>query len=299
MRTDLFGEGAGVMGDGPVRASLFGTRQHELFCGGRGRSYVLSVALPEDYRDSRKRYPVVYILDGDILFGMAALTMSAAWAQEAPELIAVGIGYGVDSYDQWAKLRELDLALPGATSHDATTANSPQPDLFLQTLREDIVPFVDHTYRTLPDDRCLYGYSWGGFFVLYALLRAPDVFRRYISGSGFVDPTTEYLCREAGLLGTGNSNLNATCTFRSENAKATRLPGFKNSSTYLAAHNVRTSNSAQRCTPAKGTAPQVSPSRIYVACETSTLVQPDNDNDSARYSQLGLANRTRHGPIRP
>ena len=199
------------MGDGPVPACLFGTRQHELFCGGRGRSYVLSVALPEDYHASRKRYPVVYILDGDILFGMAAsLTMSAAWAQEAPELIAVGIGYGVDSYDQWAKLRELDLALPGATSHDATTANSPQPDLFLQTLREDIVPFVDHTYRTLPDDRCLYGYSWGGFFVLYTLLRAPDVFRRYISGSGFVDPTTEYLCREAGLLGTGNSNLNAT-----------------------------------------------------------------------------------------
>jgi hypothetical protein len=60
--------------------------------------------------------------------------MSAAWAQEAPELIAVGIGYGVDSYDQWAKLRELDLALQGATTHDSTNpANSPQPDLF-QTL---------------------------------------------------------------------------------------------------------------------------------------------------------------------
>ena len=112
---------------------LFGTYRHELFCEGRGRSYVLSVALSEDYHASLKRYPVVYILDGDTLFGMAAsLTMSAAWAQEAPELIAVGIGYGVDSYDQWAKLRELDLALPGATTHDATNpANSPQPDLFL------------------------------------------------------------------------------------------------------------------------------------------------------------------------
>ena len=195
-----------------MSASLFGTYQHELFCESRGRSYVLSVALPEDYHASRKRYPVVYILDGDTLFGMAAsLTMSAAWAQEAPELIAVGIGYGVDSYDQWAKLRELDLALPGATTHDATNpSNSPQPELFLQTLHEDIVPFIDHTYRTLPDDRCLYGYSWGGFFVLYTLLHEPATFRRYMSGSGFVEPTTEYICREARHLRDRNSNLDAT-----------------------------------------------------------------------------------------
>jgi uncharacterized protein len=199
------------MGDGSVCASLFGTRQHELFCEGRGRSYVLSVALPEDYHALDKRYPVVYIFDGDVLFGMAAsLTMSAAWAQEAPELIAVGIGYGVDSYDQWAELRELDLALPGTTTHDASdSANSPQPDLFLQTLRQEIVPYVDHTYRTLPDDRCLYGYSWGGFFVLYTLLREPHAFRRYMSGSGFLEATTKYLCREAGLLRERNSNLNA------------------------------------------------------------------------------------------
>ena len=200
------------MGDGSVRASLFGTRQHELFCRGRGRSYVLSVALPEDYRASDKRYPVVYVLDGDALFGMAAsLTIAATWSQEAPELIAVGIGYGVDSYDQWAELRELDLALPGTTTHDASdSANSPQPDLFLQTLREDIVPYIDHTYRTLPNDRCIYGYSWGGFFVLYTLLHEPDAFRRYISGSGFVEPTREYLSREAELVRERNSNLNAT-----------------------------------------------------------------------------------------
>jgi uncharacterized protein len=199
------------MGDGPVRASLFGTRQHELFSRRQGRSYVLSVALPENYEASNQRYPVVYVLDGDTLFGMAAsLTVPAGWTQEAPELIAVAIGYGVDSYDQWAELRELDLALPGATSHDASDpANSPQPDLFLQTLREDIVPYVDHTYRTVPEDRCLYGYSWGGFFVLYTLLREPEAFRRYLSGSGFVEPASEYLCRKAELLQDRNSDLRA------------------------------------------------------------------------------------------
>ena len=45
--------------------------------------------------------------------------------------------------------------------------------------------------------------------MLYTLLRAPHAFRRYMSGSGFVEPTTEYLCREAALLRERNSNLNA------------------------------------------------------------------------------------------
>ena len=211
---------------------LFGTRQHELFCGGRGRSYVLSVALPEDYHASRKRYPVVYILDGDILFGMAAsLTMSAAWAQEAPELIAVGIGYGVDSYDQWAKLRELDLALPGATSHDATTANSPQPDLFLQTLREDIVPFVDHTYRTLPDDRCLYGYRGADSSCCTpcSAHQTSSVATSPAAASSTLRRNTSVGRQDFWGLVTISMQ---PCTFRSGNAKATRLPGSKNSSTY-------------------------------------------------------------------
>jgi predicted alpha/beta superfamily hydrolase len=104
------------MGDGPVRASLFGTQQHELFCRRRGRSYALSVVLPEDYYASDKRYPAVYVLDGDTLFGMAAsLTIAATWSQEAPELIAVGIGYGVDSYDQWGGTAR---ARPRPAGHD-------------------------------------------------------------------------------------------------------------------------------------------------------------------------------------
>jgi predicted alpha/beta superfamily hydrolase len=172
---------------------------------------VLTVALPEDYHANDDRYPVVYVLDGDTLFGMAAsLTSAAGWAQEAPELIVVGIGYGVESYEQWAQLRELDLALPGATSHDVSDpANSPQPDLFLRTLREEIVPYVDRTYRTLPEDRCLYGYSWGGFFGLYALLHEPDAFHRYILGSGLLEHTTEHVFREAGLLQDRHSALDA------------------------------------------------------------------------------------------
>ena len=47
-----------------------------------------------------------------------------------------------------------------------------------------MIPFIEANYRTISSDRCLYGYSSSGFFVLYALFHRPDAFQRYISGSG-------------------------------------------------------------------------------------------------------------------
>ena len=54
------------------RTALFGTEERTLFCPTLGREYHLSVALPDSYRTSTQAYPVIYVLEGDLLFGMAA-----------------------------------------------------------------------------------------------------------------------------------------------------------------------------------------------------------------------------------
>ena len=54
------------------RTTVFGTEERTLFCPTRGREYHLSVALPESYSTSTQAYPVIYLLDGDLFFGMAA-----------------------------------------------------------------------------------------------------------------------------------------------------------------------------------------------------------------------------------
>ena len=78
-----------------------------------GREYHLSVALPDSYGKSTQAYPVIYVLDGDIFFGMAAgLTPLNSWFSAAPEAIIVGIGYGMASYEQWVQLRERDFKIP-------------------------------------------------------------------------------------------------------------------------------------------------------------------------------------------
>src|SRR5688500_1959082 len=163
------------------RTALFGTEERTLFCPTLGREYHLSVALPDSYIKSSQAYPVSYVLDGDFLFGIAAgLTRFTNWFSGVPEAIIVGISYGMESYEQWGQLRERDFKLPEVRDAPPDSA----ANLFLDALTQEMIPFVEANYRTIPTDRCLYGYSSSGFFVLYALFHQPDAFQRYLAGSG-------------------------------------------------------------------------------------------------------------------
>ncbi len=53
---------------------------------------------------------------------------------------------------------------------------------FLQTLKTDILPFVDAHYRTTAD-RGISGHSFGGTFAMYCLLTEPTLFNRYAINS--------------------------------------------------------------------------------------------------------------------
>ena len=163
------------------RTALFGTEERTLFCPTRGLEYHLSVAPPESYSTSTQTYPVIYVLDGDLFLGMAAgLTPIARWCVDVPEVIIVGISYGMESYEQWVQLRERDFKIPEVRDAPADS----EANLFLDALTQEMIPFIEANYRTIPSDRCLFGYSSSGFFVLYALFHQPGAFQRYLSGSG-------------------------------------------------------------------------------------------------------------------
>ena len=83
------------------RAALFGTEERTLFSTIRGREYHLSIALPDSYKTSTQAYPVIYVLDGDFNFGVAAgLTRFSHWFRNIPELIIVGIGYAMETSER-------------------------------------------------------------------------------------------------------------------------------------------------------------------------------------------------------
>lgn len=90
--------------------------------------------------------------------------------------------------DEFAALRDLDFDIPGVPGASPDSVSN----LFLDALTQEIIPFIDANYRTIPSDRCLQGYSSGGFFVLYVLFQQPDAFQRYISGSAILNATYDY-----------------------------------------------------------------------------------------------------------
>jgi predicted alpha/beta superfamily hydrolase len=142
-----------------------------------GRDYTIYVALPLSYsKNTSETYPVVYLLDGDVLFG--ALTEPARLLQsvnELPELIIVGIGYGMpwDDTGEVKRLREIDYT-PKATPDRGAGQ-------FLKFIQDDLFPYIDANYRTDPMDRTIAGASYGGLFPLYVLFDAPETFNRYIA----------------------------------------------------------------------------------------------------------------------
>ena len=161
-------------------ASIFGTEVRRLSSSVVGHDYRVSVWLPPTYASTTKSYPTVYVLDANVCFGMVAESVwSLVLGNELPELLIVGIGYPIESLDDWITNRVRDFT---PTRMD-DSPHSGGAERFLSCLKTELIPFVDKNYRTEPNDRTIFGYSLGGLFALFSLLRNPELFTRYVSGS--------------------------------------------------------------------------------------------------------------------
>lgn len=188
----VLGETAGHGTAKHPQASLYDTEIRSLASSFAEQTYSLFVALPRGYAESEGRYPVLYVLDADILFGtiteMARLLPLEGFflgRQSVPDLILVGIAYP-GGFQEMAQKRGRDFT----PTSEFGTGSKQEPDgaaRFFRFLKEQAIPFVDETYRTDPADRALIGSSAGGIFVLDTLLRHPGTFQRYVATSPRMD----------------------------------------------------------------------------------------------------------------
>lgn len=137
------------------------------------------VRLPASYSMSDTTYPVLYLLDGgdqrqwsgeQTLFSRTTELLSQSEGQDIPEMILVGIG-NRDRVRDMTPVKRPDLYLGGGDAK-----------VFLRFLCEEVTPFIDARFRTTRR-RILYGESYGGLFVLYALAQQPSAYTDYISVS--------------------------------------------------------------------------------------------------------------------
>ena len=136
-------------------------------------SFFILVSVPDGYYSTDNRYPVLYVLDGDIAFGMAAsIARYLQIGANIPEVIVVGIGYG-----------SLTKSVAKKRHRDYRPTETGGAKNFLKFLNEELIPYIDVNYRTNSGDRTINGYSLGGLFALYTLFTRPESFDNYIIGS--------------------------------------------------------------------------------------------------------------------
>ena len=153
--------------------SLYNATEKYMYSELIADSFFVFVSVPDGYYSGDKRYPVLYVLDGDIAFGMAAsIARYLQIGENIPELIVVGIGYG-----------GLDKSAGEKRRRDYRPTPTGGAQNFLIFLEDELIPFVDNNYRTVPGERAINGYSIGGLFGLYTLFTKPEIFNRYIIGS--------------------------------------------------------------------------------------------------------------------
>jgi predicted alpha/beta superfamily hydrolase len=146
-----------------------------LLIPGLGRERTLRLYLPPSYQQSERRYPVIYMHDGQNLFDDAT-SYAGEWGVDETlnelarslgfEAIVVGIDNGLDK--RMAELNPWPHPESGPGEGEA----------YLRFVVEVVKPFIDARYRTRPGraDTAVAGSSMGGLISHVAIQRYPAVF---------------------------------------------------------------------------------------------------------------------------
>lgn len=140
------------------------------------RTRRISALLPWDYEQSGKRYPVLYLQDGQNLFedhapyGTWGVDKKLATLAESRhhEVIIIAIDHAREE-----RIKEYTPSIP-------TKLGMGDGRKYIRFLAETLKPYIDKHFRTITDrmHTAIGGSSMGGLISLYAGLRYPDTFSK-------------------------------------------------------------------------------------------------------------------------
>ena len=152
---------------------------HEIRSDRLGRAYDLYVRTPPEYAseaNALRRYPVIYINDAHYTFQTGAgVTLSPMRHGGLEPAILVAISYAEGEGGADSRGRDL-TPVPNPDRPD----KSGGARAYLTFIKDEVIPFVEATYRTDPARRTLTGQSYGGLFGAFALFEEPGLFADYI-----------------------------------------------------------------------------------------------------------------------
>jgi predicted alpha/beta superfamily hydrolase len=148
-----------------------------------GETRELEIRLPGGYDVGADSYPVFVVLDGGAWFRYLVSILDMISPNHLPEMIVVGLPNTNRRRDLDPADRSLGEVGDGARR-------------FQRFLIEELLPHIDHQYRTAPY-RILAGHSLAGLAVMYNMITNPEAFdARFASSPSVVSGGRGELIRE-------------------------------------------------------------------------------------------------------
>ncbi|MEP4531907.1 MAG: alpha/beta hydrolase-fold protein [Cyclobacteriaceae bacterium] len=149
------------------------------------------VQVPSSYNpDKNQKYPVTFILDGEIFLPTVNDAQNYYSGGFTPEMVLVGIAND--------KNRIRDLTTSTITTKYGMPFNEKngKADNFRKFIEKELIPFIERKYP-VTNYRTLIGHSYGGLFTISTLLNQPDLFANYLAIDPSLDWDNQKLLKEA------------------------------------------------------------------------------------------------------
>ena len=177
------------------------------------------IYLPSSYNpeNSSKRFPVMYLLDGDAHFhSVTGLIQQLAGGINGNSIFPDMIVVGIPNTDRTRDLTHVASRVTPDGREADFLKSSGGGENFISFMRKELIPSIEKKYYTAPH-RMLVGHSFGGIVAINVLLNHTDLFNSYIS----IDPSMWWA--EGDLIQQARKKLASK--------------DFKNKSLYLAVAN--------------------------------------------------------------
>ena len=158
----------------------------------------VDVWLPDNY-SSEKKYAVLYMHDGQMLFDSTTTWNKQEWkvdevatelmnSNKTKDFIVVGIWndgqnrhadyFPQKPYENLTKKEKKYVFAELKKSGRTIKSFRPQSDAYLKFIVQELKPFIDQNYSTnpSPESTCIAGSSMGGLISMYAICEYPMVF---------------------------------------------------------------------------------------------------------------------------
>jgi len=168
--------------------TLDATEVRDLAAPALQRRYQLYVALPDGYRTSTRRYPVLFVTDANYAFPIVrSIAQRLHKHAGMEEVIVIGLSYAQGDTGVFSRRRDYTPTVPrGHTYRSDMPGRAPafgEAAAYGRYLGGTVLPFVARQYRANMQRTVFIGHSYGSLLGLHMLFDQPGTFRHFILGS--------------------------------------------------------------------------------------------------------------------